>query len=80
MKKLFHHLKWLPLVLAAVTVVPLIDWFEGLKDKERLRVANLRRAQLGLPPFRNLWEFYTDHSDDLCDGSVWQHKGNKHGP
>lgn len=52
------YLKALLLMSAGLFVVPLIDLIENLKDKERLRVANAKRAARGQPPFASLWEYY----------------------
>jgi hypothetical protein len=50
--------KGLLMMAAGVLVIPIIDWFEDLKDKERLRVVNERREARGEAPFATLWEYH----------------------
>jgi hypothetical protein len=59
MMKISDMIKGALMVIAGVTVVPIVDWFGDLQDKERLKHINKARRKRGQPPFATLWDYYT---------------------
>jgi hypothetical protein len=52
------------LMAAGLIVVPIVDWMEKRKDKERLRFINRRRALEGKPLLRSLWQYEKEYDGE----------------
>jgi hypothetical protein len=62
--KVSEFFKGFVMMAVGVPVVAIIDWFQDLQDRERLRVANAKRRKEGKPPFKTMWEYYTSQRHD----------------